>query len=122
MHWGPALVPAFWEKDSGPALGDTCSVSVRHPGQFPCRVQEVQEPNQLIQTQPSAPDWFWSLPVPTSLGFLGMEVEPQPEGPLSQGRQVKPGGHQRPLVACHPSSDSQTPTHSAYRVAVATAG
>lgn len=44
-------------------------------------------------------------------------------GDCSRVGQVRPGGAQRPLlVSCHPSSDSQTPTHSAYRVAVATAG
>lgn len=61
MHWGPALVPAFLEKDSGPTLSGTSSISARHPCQFPCRVQERQEPNQLIQTLASTPDWFWSL-------------------------------------------------------------
>lgn len=60
-HWGPVLVLAFLEKDSGLTLSGTCSISARLPSQFPCRLQEDQEPNQLIQTQASTPVWFWSL-------------------------------------------------------------
>lgn len=71
MHWGPVLVLAFLGKDSG-----TCSISARPPCQFPCRLQEDQEPNQLIQTQASTPDWLWSL---HSVHFLEVEVQVSPQ-------------------------------------------
>lgn len=89
MHWGPVLVPAFRGKDSGPALGDTCSVSTRHPGQLPCGLQEGQEPNQLIQAQASAPDWFWSLHGAHQPWLLAVEVKPQPgTGAAARGAAV----------------------------------
>lgn len=133
MQWGPCPCPdpvgeGLTAQPSGHLL-HICKpallVLMQGPGSL--------EPNELIQTsglysrlvlvpatRPNSPAswkwrWRWAHSHKQETRCL--------MGDCSGDRQVRPGGAQRPLlVACHPSSDSQTPTHSAYRVAMATTG